>query len=108
MILNSNTLHCKDLNARITIDNNTKNVSVFFDSIDDVEKGIIVINGNVGAVIFSALISYGTKWSCKLIAFSSSNADTTSAVLTDMNKKLQFKATTDLWETDVFVTAKLI
>lgn len=93
----------------MTIDNNAKNVSVFFDSINDVEKGIIVINGRIGAaVIFSALISYGTKWSCKLVAFSSSNADTASAVLDGVNKKLQFKATTDLEESDVSITAKLI
>lgn len=106
--LNSNTLHCRDLNARITIDNNTKNVSVFFGSIGDSEKGIIVINGGVGAVIFSVLISYGTKWSCELIAFNSSNVDPTSAVLDNMNKKLQFKATTDLEGSAASVTAKLI
>ena len=66
---------------------------MLFDTISDTENGIIIITGNIGyRTIFSALISYGTKWSCELISFRSSNADTSTAIVDGDAKKIQFKA----------------
>lgn len=81
---------------------------MYFDTISDAENGIIIITGNIGyKIIFSALISYGTKWSCELISFRSSNADTSTAIVDGDVKKIQFK-TSVIDDNVLSLSAKLI
>lgn len=84
-------------------------VEIIFDSINDTEKGVVVITGYIsGGVIFSALVLYGTKWSVKLISFNASNARASEATIDGVNKKIQFTVTTTIQATESSVSAKLI
>ena len=105
--LNSNRLTFVNINARMAISNDK--VEIIFDSIADTERGVVVITGYIsGGVIFSALVSYGTKWSVKLISFNASNARASQATIDGVNKKIQFTVTTTIQATESSVSAKLI
>lgn len=105
--LNSNRLTFVNINARMAISNDK--VEIIFDSINDIEKGVVVITGYIsGGVIFSALVSYGTKWSVNLISFNASNARASEATIDGVNKKIQFTVTTTIQATESSVSAKLI
>ena len=72
--------------------------------IDDTETGVVVITGYIsGGVIFSALVSYGTKYSVKLISFNSSNAIPNEATIDGVNKKIQFTVNTTIQATIIWI-----
>ena len=96
-----------NIDARMAISNNK--VEIIFDSINDTESGVVVITGYIaGGVIFSALVSYGTKWSVELISFNASNARANEATIDGVNKKIQFTVTTTIKATESNVSDKLI
>lgn len=104
--LNSNRLAFININTQTTINNKT--VEVKFDSIEDTQFGIIVINGWIkDGVFFSALVSYGTKWSVDLISFNASNTDMDTVIVNGYNKTIQFTVTIDK-PTVLYTSAKLI
>lgn len=104
--LNSNRLAFININTQTTINNKT--VEVKFDSIEDTQFGIIVINGWIkDGVFFTALVSYGTKWSVDLISFNASNTDMDTVIVNGQNKTIQFTVTIDM-PTVLYISAKLI
>jgi hypothetical protein len=59
--------------------------------------GLLLISGNIGTgVFFSIVINYGTKWSMKLLSFTSSNTDTSSIVINSDLGKITFNGNSKL------------
>ena len=82
--LNSKT-RIKLIDVNMTINDKTATIKY---NISDTAIGLLLISGNIGnGVFFSIVINYGTKYSIKLLSFTSSNTDTSSIVInSDLGK----------------------
>lgn len=66
-------------------------------NISDTAIGLLLISGNIGSgVFFSIVINYGTKYSFKLLSFSSSNTDTSSIVINSGLGRITFNGNSKL------------
>lgn len=91
--LNSKT-RIKLIDVNMTINDKTATIKY---NISDTAIGLLLISGNIGAgVFFSIVINYGTKWSIKLLSFTSSNTDTSSIVINSDLGKITFNGNSKL------------
>ena len=66
-------------------------------NISDTAIGLLLISGNIrNGVLFSIVINYGTKYSIKLLSFTSSNTDTSSIVINSDLGKITFNGNSKL------------
>lgn len=91
--LNSKT-RIKLIDVNMTINDKTATIKY---NISDTAIGLLLISGNIGAgVFFSIVINYGTKYSMKLLSFTSSNTDTSSIVINSDLGKITFNGNSKL------------
>lgn len=91
--LNSKT-RIKLIDVNMTINDKTATIKY---NISNMAIGLLLISGNIGnGVFFSIVINYGTKWSIKLLSFTSSNTDTSSIVINSDLGKITFNGTSNL------------
>lgn len=91
--LNSKT-RIKLIDVNMTINDKTATIKY---NISDTAIGLLLISGNIGnGVFFSIVINYGTKYSIKLLSFTSSNADTSSIVINSDLGKITFNGNSKL------------
>lgn len=91
--LNSKT-RIKLIDVNMTINDKTATIKY---NISYTAIGLLLISGNIGAgVFFSIVINYGTKWSMKLLSFTSSNTDTSSIVINSDLGKITFNGNSKL------------
>ena len=91
--LNSKT-RIKLIDVNMTINDKTATIKY---NISDTAIGLLLISGNIGnGVFFSIVINYGTKWSIKLLSFTSSNTDTSSIVINSDLGKITFNGNSKL------------
>lgn len=91
--LNSKT-RIKLIDVNMTINDKTATIKY---NISDTAIGLLLISGNIGnGVLFSIVINYGTKYSIKLLSFTSSNTDTSSIVINSDLGKITFNGNSKL------------
>lgn len=91
--LNSKT-RIKLIDVNMTINDKTATIKY---NISDTAIGLLLISGNIGnGVFFSIVINYGTKYSIKLLSFTSSNTDTSSIVINSDLGKITFNGNSKL------------
>lgn len=91
--LNSKT-RIKLIDVNMTINDKTATIKY---NISDTTIGLLLISGNIGnGVFFSIVINYGTKYSIKLLSFTSSNTDTSSIVINSDLGKITFNGNSKL------------
>ena len=91
--LNSKT-RIKLIDVNMTINDKTATIKY---NISDTAIGLLLISGNIGnGVFFSIVINYGTKYSFKLLSFSSSNTDTSSIVIDSDLGRITFNGNSKL------------
>lgn len=91
--LNSKT-RIKLIDVNMTINDKTATIKY---NISDTAIGLLLISGNIGNdVFFSIVINYGTKYSIKLLSFTSSNTDTSSIVINSDLGKITFNGNSKL------------
>lgn len=91
--LNSKT-RIKLIDVNMTINDKTATIKY---NISDTSIGLLLISGNIGnGVFFSIVINYGTKYSIKLLSFTSSNTDTSSIVINSDLGKITFNGNSKL------------
>lgn len=91
--LNSKT-RIKLIDVNMTINDKTATIKY---NISDTAIGLLLISGNIGSgVFFSIVINYGTKYSFKLLSFSSSNTDTSSIVINSGLGRITFNGNSKL------------
>lgn len=91
--LNSKT-RIKLIDVNMTINDKTATIKY---NISDTSIGLLLISGNIGNdVFFSIVINYGTKYSIKLLSFTSSNTDTSSIVINSDLGKITFNGNSKL------------
>lgn len=91
--LNSKT-RIKLIDVNMTINDKTATIKY---NISDTAIGLLLISGNIGnGVFFSIVINYGTKYSIKLLSFTSSNTDTSSIVIHSDLGKITFNGNSKL------------
>ena len=91
--LNSKT-RIKLIDVNMTINDKTATIKY---NISNTAIGLLLISGNIGSgVFFSIVINYGTKWSMKLLSFTSSNTDTSSIVINSDLGKITFNGNSKL------------
>ena len=91
--LNSKT-RIKLIDVNMTINDKTATIK---SNISDTAIGLLLISGNIGnGVFFSIVINYGTKYSIKLLSFTSSNTDTSSIVINSDLGKITFNGNSKL------------
>ena len=91
--LNSKT-RIKLIDVNMTINDKTATIKY---NISDTSIGLLLISGNIGnGVFFSIVINYGTKYSIKLLSFTSSNTDTSSIVIDSDLGKITFNGNSKL------------
>lgn len=92
--LNSKTRRIKLIDVNMTINDKTATIKY---NISDTAIGLLLISGNIGnGVFFSIVINYGTKYSVKLLSFTSSNTDTSSIVINSDLGKITFNGNSKL------------
>lgn len=92
--LNSNQTRIKLIDVNMTINDKTATIKY---NISDTAIGLLLISGNIGNdVFFSIVINYGTKYSMKLLSFTSSNTDTSSIVINSDLGKITFNGNSKL------------
>lgn len=91
--LNSKT-RIKLIDVNMTINDKTATIKY---NISDTAIGLLLISGNIGkGVLFSIVINYGTKYSIRLLSFTSSNTDTSSIVINSDLGKITFNGNSKL------------
>lgn len=91
--LNSKT-RIKLIDVNMTINDKTATIKY---NISDTAIGLLLISGNIGnGVFFSIVINYGTKYSIKLLSFTSSNTDMSSIVINSDLGKITFNGNSKL------------
>lgn len=91
--LNSKT-RIKLIDVNMTINDKTATIKY---NISDTAIGLLLISGNIGnGVFFSIVINYGTKYSIKLLSFTSSNTDTSSIAINSDLGKITFNGNSKL------------
>lgn len=91
--LNSKT-RIKLIDVNMTINDKTATIKY---NISDTAIGLLLISGNIGnGVFFSIVINYGTKYSIKLLSFTSSNTHTSSIVINSDLGKITFNGNSKL------------
>lgn len=91
--LNSKT-RIKLIDVNMTINDKTATIKY---NISDTAIGLLLISGNIEkGVLFSIVINYGTKYSIRLLSFTSSNTDTSSIVINSDLGKITFNGNSKL------------
>ena len=91
-----NELNSKTRIKLIDVNINDKTATIKY-NISDTAIGLLLISGNIGnGVFFSIVINYGTKYSIKLLSFTSSNTDTSSIVINSDLGKITFNGNSKL------------
>lgn len=91
--LNSKT-RIKLIDVNMTINDKTATIKY---NISDTAIGLLLISGNIEkGVFFSIVINYGTKYSTRLLSFTSSNTDTSSIVINSDLGKITFNGNSKL------------
>lgn len=76
---------------------NDKTATIKYNISDTAIGLLLLISGNIGnGVFFSIVINYGTKYSIKLLSFTSSNTDTSSIVINSDLGKITFNGNSKL------------